>query len=161
MLSDLFVEAPGSEDKDFLKTVRGIQPESELFFSHRDKSCDVVEIRLANEEDHDDLAAIFNSQSEVLTNQFGEFFIADLIATQNKTRNNTKNNKHSGKALVAQVKEKAVGLMSLSTEIDYKLLAQNFDLEMYDNLFKSDLFNCISERISDINEEKKWQQTLE
>lgn len=45
-----------------------------------------MEIRMAREQDHDDLADIFNRQSEVLTQQFGEFFIADLIATQNLTR---------------------------------------------------------------------------
>ncbi len=74
---------------------------------------------MAQEEDHDELANIFNSQSEVLTQQFGEFFIADLIANQNQTRNNTKNNKNYGKALVAEVKGKAVGLMSLSKDIDF------------------------------------------
>lgn len=41
---------------------------------------------MAREQDHDDLAEIFNKQSEVLTKQFGEFFLADLIATQNQTR---------------------------------------------------------------------------
>jgi hypothetical protein len=45
-----------------------------------------MEIRMAREQDHDDLAEVFNRQSEVLTAQFGEFFIADLIATQNLTR---------------------------------------------------------------------------
>ena len=40
-----------------------------------------MEIRMAKEEDHDDLAEIFNRQSEVHTKEFGEFFIADLIAT--------------------------------------------------------------------------------
>jgi hypothetical protein len=49
-----------------------------------------------------------------LKKQFGEFFIADLIATQNNTRNNTKNMLNSGKALVAEVNGKAVGMMSLS-----------------------------------------------
>jgi hypothetical protein len=36
---------------------------------------------MAREEDHDDLAEVFDKQSEVLTSQFGEFFLADLIAT--------------------------------------------------------------------------------
>ena len=30
-----------------------------------------MEIRMAREEDHDDLAYIFNKQSDVLTSQFG------------------------------------------------------------------------------------------
>ena len=41
---------------------------------------------MAREEDHDDLAEIFNHQSEVQTDKFGEFFIADMIAMQNQTR---------------------------------------------------------------------------
>ena len=70
---------------------------------------------MAKEEDHDDLAEIFNKQSEVLTSQFGEFFIADLIATQNLTRRMNKGGKSEGKALVGQVGDKAIGLMSIST----------------------------------------------
>ena len=77
-----------------------------------------MEIRMAREQDHDDLAEIFNRQSEVLTSQFGEFFIADLIATQNLTRRLSKKFKAEGKAIVGQVKDKAVGLMSVSTEIE-------------------------------------------
>jgi hypothetical protein len=42
---------------------------------------DLLDIRMAREEDHDDLAAVFNRQSDVHTEEFGEFFIADLIAT--------------------------------------------------------------------------------
>lgn len=93
-----------------------------------------MEIRLAREEDQDDLAEVFNLQSELLTAQFGEFFIADLIATQNQTRNITKQFASDGKALVAQVGTKAVGLLSLSTEIDYQLLAKNYQLDTYEFL---------------------------
>jgi hypothetical protein len=71
-----------------------------------------VEIRQAKQEDHDDLAAIFNSQSETITETYGEYFIAELIAAQNDLN----------KALVAQVKDKAVGLMGLTSEVDVKLL---------------------------------------
>lgn len=67
----------------------------------------------------------------MLTSQFGEFFIADLIATQNLTRRNTKGSNSEGKAIVGQVGDKAIGLMSISTEIDYNLLNQYFDLETY------------------------------
>ena len=33
-------------------------------------------------EDHDDLVPVFNAQSEVLTERYGEFFIAELIEAQ-------------------------------------------------------------------------------
>ena len=115
---------------------------------------------MAREEDHDDLAEIFNAQSEVLTAQFGEFFIADLIANQNQTRRNTANIKSDGKALVAQVKKKAVGLMSLSTDIDYKLLGENFELEVYDNLLKSELMTAIRDRRMELNQEESWKNEV-
>jgi hypothetical protein len=34
----------------------------------------------------------------------------------------TKGNRSEGKAIVGQVRDKAIGLMSVSTEIDYSLL---------------------------------------
>ena len=72
----------------------------------------------------------------MLTSQFGEFFIADLIATQNLTRRMTRGSNPDGKAIVGQVGSKAIGLMSISTEIDYKLLNQYFDLATFDDLLK-------------------------
>jgi hypothetical protein len=36
--------------------------------------------------------------------------------------------------------------MSISTEIDYKLLATCFELETYDNLFKPELMEAIRNR---------------
>ena len=101
---------------------------------------------MAREEDHDDLAEIFNKQSDVLTSQFGEFFIAGLIATQNLTRRVTRGSISEGKAIVGQVGEKAIGLMSISTEIDYKLLNQYFELSTYDNLLKAELTSAIQAR---------------
>jgi len=57
---------------------------------------------------------------------------------------------------VGQVKDKAVGLMSVSTEIDYKLLAQCFELETYDNLFKPEFMDAIRNKREDLASEKKW-----
>lgn len=78
---------------EVLKQVIGVSVQSEIFYSTKLQVTETMEIRMAKEEDHDDLAEIFNSQSEVLTSQFGEFFIADLIATQNLTRRMTKGSK--------------------------------------------------------------------
>lgn len=105
---------------------------------------------MAREEDHDDLAYIFNKQSEVLTSQFGEFFIADLIAAQNLTRRMNRGDKSEGKAIVGQVGDKAIGLMSISTEIDYSLLNQYFELDIFENLIKNDLLEAVNNRYSEI-----------
>jgi hypothetical protein len=95
-----------------------------------------IEIRAAKQEDHDDLADVFNSQSETVTEAYGEYFIAELIASQN-ARN---------KALVAQVKDKAVGLMGLTLDVDVKLLHKCFELDAFDNLLKPEYMDAIRKR---------------
>jgi hypothetical protein len=81
------------QNREVLKRLIGVSYTSRVFYSPKSHVNEEMEIRMAREEDHDDLAEIFNKQSEVLTSQFGEFFIADLIATQNLTRRMTKGNK--------------------------------------------------------------------
>ena len=95
-----------------------------------------IEVRPAKQEDHDDLADVFNSQSETVTEAYGEYFIAELIASQND----------KNKALVAQVKDKAVGLISLTQEVDVKLLHNCFELDSFDNLLKADYMDAIRQR---------------
>jgi len=62
----------------------------------------------------------------------------------------TKGSVSEGKAIVGQVGEKAIGLMSISTEIDYKLLNQYFELSTYDDLIKTDLMAAINNRYDKI-----------
>jgi len=50
-------------------------------FSSRVNVIPYIEIRAAKQEDHDDLADVFNSQSETVTEAYGEYFIAELIAS--------------------------------------------------------------------------------
>ena len=128
--------------------MRGIHSSSSLYYSPRQKCFEYVEIRIAKQEDHDDLAEIFNRQSEVLTAQFGEFFIAELIAYQNENQ----------KALVAQVGEKAVGLMSISKDIDYQLLAEGFELDQYDNLLRSEFMEAVKDRKDEIVLAQKYEE---
>jgi hypothetical protein len=66
---------------------------------------------------------VFNSQSETITEAYGEYFITELIASQNE------GNK-------AQVKDKAIGLMGLTKEVDLKLLHKCFELDSFNNLLK-------------------------
>jgi hypothetical protein len=83
-------------------------------------------IRMARVEDHDNLVAVFNAQSEVITDVYGEYFIAELIEAQND----------ENKALVAEVDGRAVGLMCLTSDVDINVLSQCFQLDPYDNLLK-------------------------
>ena len=139
ILNDLFLQLEKKNEEILIKT-KAINPNSEIFYSHISRAMEVIEIRRATQEDHDDLAEIFDQQSQVLTEQFGEFFIAELIAAQNEEH----------KALVAQVHDSVVGLMSLSIDIEYKLLASNFELEPYDNLFHEDFMDAIRNRHEEI-----------
>jgi len=144
---ELFVECK-QRNPDILKKVRGIHKDSRLFYSPRENVFDFVEIRVAKQEDHDDLAEIFNQQSEILTTQYGDYFIAELIAYQNEDQ----------KALVAQVQDKAVGLMSISKDIDYKLLAECFDLDQYDNLLKPEFMEAVRDHREDMLKRAEYEQ---
>lgn len=62
----------------------------------------------------------------------------------------TKGSTSEGKAIVGQVGDKAIGLMSISTEIDYRLLNQYFELGTYDNLIKSDVATAINAKYNEI-----------
>ena len=77
-------------------------------------------VRDARVEDHDDLVPVFNAQSEVLTERYGEFFIAELIGAQDE-RN---------RALVAEVDGHAVGLMATSSDIEVGLLVLTLTLTL-------------------------------
>lgn len=47
---------------------------------------------------------------------------------------------------MAQVKDKAVGLMGLTKEVDLKLLHKCFELDTYDNLLKQNYMDAIRTR---------------
>ena len=119
-----------------MQGIRGIHRDSHVYFSPRLNVLPFIEVRLAQQEDHDDLADVFNSQSETITEAYGEYFIAELIAAQNA----------NNKALVAQVKDKAVGLMGLTKEVDLKLLHKCFDLDAFDNLLKAEFMDAVRAR---------------
>merc|ERR1719491_1154226 len=90
-------------------------------------------IRMARVEDHDNLVAVFNAQSEVITDIYGEYFIAELIEAQND----------ENKALVAEVDGRAVGLMCFTSDVDINVLSQCFQLDPYDNLLKPNVMRRI------------------
>jgi len=94
-----------------------------------------LNIRMAKVEDHDNLAAVFNAQSEVITEIYGEYFIAELIEAQNE----------ENKALVAEVDGRAVGLLCLTSDVDINVLSQCFQLDPYDNLLKPNYMRRVRE----------------
>ena len=95
-----------------------------LFVSSREQFIPTLKVRSALVEDYDDLIDVFESQSTSLKDQYGEFFLAELIESQNE----------NNQALVAEVDGRAVGLMNLTTEIDLTVLQNCFELGPYNNL---------------------------
>jgi hypothetical protein len=131
-----YYEEINCRNREVLKQVRGVHYNSKVFFSSRLLVLPFVEIRVAKQEDHDDLAAVFNSQSETITEIYGDYFLAELIAAQDDTN----------KALVAQVKDKAIGLLGLTSDLDVKLLHECFELDPHDNLLKPEFMDAVNKR---------------
>ena len=112
----------------------------------------IIEIRMGNEYDHDDLENIFKDQTPPeTTNQFEDFFIAKLIANQDD----------DNKVLVGQVNDKAIGMLSISTDINVNFLIKNFELETYDNLLKPDYMEAVNYKRQLIAEEKNKKLEFE
>lgn len=133
--------------REILSQVRGLHFDSQFWSSERGEVIPHLEVRPARQEDHDNLATVFNSQSEVVTSTYGEFFIAELIAAQNEV----------SRALVAQVHDKAVGLLSVSSDIDTSVLWQCFELDPYDNLLEPNYMDVVREKREVIREKRRIQ----
>lgn len=146
-IEEYFEEVP-CKNRDVLKQVRGVHYNSKIWFSSRLIVLPYVKIRQAQQEDHDDLAAVFNSQSYTVTEIYGDYFLAELIAAQDETN----------KALVAQVKDKAIGLMGFTSDVDVKLLHECFELEAYDNLFKPEFMDAVNKRREHIITQRKIEE---
>lgn len=97
---------------------------SSIFVCHRSNLLPFLGLRVAVAEDNDDLAGIFARQNETLHQRFGEFYLNDLIEAQD-SRN---------KALAIEADGSAVGLMSLSTNVDTTLLQKHYQLDVFHGL---------------------------
>lgn len=67
-------------------------------------------------EDHDDLVPIFNKQSELQPNIHQDFFLAHLIQSQDE----------NNKTLVAEVNGTAVGMLSMTTNIQLEVALSTY-----------------------------------
>jgi len=95
---DVIKERPSENENNFV-----------CYINRRVVVFPIIEIRMGNEYDYDDLENIFKDQTPPeTTNQFEDFFIAKLIANQDD----------DNKVLVGQVNDKAIGMLSISTDIN-------------------------------------------
>ena len=87
----------------------------------------ITKVRVARIEDHDDLVPIFEEQSEMLQDNFGEFFLAEHIEAQDE----------NNRAFVLEMDGRARGLLSVTTEVSADVLSEFFDLSMYNYFHRS------------------------
>ena len=94
---------------------------------HREKIIPTLSVREACVEDNEDLLPIFDAQSEVLSEQYGEFFLAEMIEMQDD----------KNKALVSlNEDDRASGLMGVSSDVELTMLQNCFQLDAFDYLVK-------------------------
>lgn len=55
-----------------------------MFLCFRSVFVPTLSIRIAKVEDHDDLAPVFNQQAAILSQIYGDFFLSELIQSQNE-----------------------------------------------------------------------------
>jgi len=101
--------------------------ESNVYICERENIIPTLNVREACVEDNEDLLPIFDAQSEVLSEQYGDFFLAEMIEVQDE----------KNKALVSLDKgDRACGLMGVSSDVELTMLQNCFHLEAFDYLVK-------------------------
>nr|XP_056718256.1 cilia- and flagella-associated protein 61 [Euleptes europaea] len=103
-----------------------VNMEYSLFMCERHHYCAQLYIRQARVEDHDDLTPLFTSQNDTLRETYGEYFLAELIEAQDD----------ENVAVVCEDEGKAVGFMSVCSEVNIQLLHECFNLGPFHGLCK-------------------------
>eukprot|EP00602_Paraphysomonas_sp_CaronLab_P013359 CAMPEP_0185043622 /NCGR_PEP_ID=MMETSP1103-20130426/43004_1 /TAXON_ID=36769 /ORGANISM="Paraphysomonas bandaiensis, Strain Caron Lab Isolate" /LENGTH=1284 /DNA_ID=CAMNT_0027583819 /DNA_START=406 /DNA_END=4260 /DNA_ORIENTATION=+ len=105
------------EEEDVLK-------KSAVYFLHRSKVLPQLQVRDARVEDNDDLLPILQSSNPNVANGQEEYFLANLIQSQDD----------QNKFFVGVHKNRPVGMLATSLNINSELLARVFSLEKYTGL---------------------------
>uniref|UniRef100_A0A8C4JX22 Cilia and flagella associated protein 61 n=1 Tax=Dromaius novaehollandiae TaxID=8790 RepID=A0A8C4JX22_DRONO len=103
-----------------------VDPNFTLLVCHRHQYYPQLYVRKARLEDHDDLMPILTRHSETLKEIYGEYFLADLLETQDE----------ENQAVVGEDGGTAVGFMSLCSQVNISLLHECFDLGPFHGLCK-------------------------
>uniref|UniRef100_A0A674BYN8 Cilia and flagella associated protein 61 n=1 Tax=Salmo trutta TaxID=8032 RepID=A0A674BYN8_SALTR len=126
----LFVAQPifsiGSAKEIPMKSLKDPGPQCSAFVCHRHNYCPRLHVRRARVEDHDDLTHIFAEQTKALTGFYGPYFLAELIEAQDDENH----------AAVCENEGTAVGFISVSGDINLKLLNECFELGPFNGLYK-------------------------
>ncbi|XP_051781521.1 cilia- and flagella-associated protein 61 [Erpetoichthys calabaricus] len=98
------------------------------FIAHRHLHFPVLRVRKARVEDHDDLIPLFTQHNSDLSAMYGDYFLAELIEAQNEQNH----------AVVCEVRGKAVGFMSVCSDVNVEMLNQCFNLKPFHGLYVPD-----------------------
>uniref|UniRef100_A0A674BZT4 Cilia and flagella associated protein 61 n=1 Tax=Salmo trutta TaxID=8032 RepID=A0A674BZT4_SALTR len=109
-----------------MKSLKDPGPQCSAFVCHRHNYCPRLHVRRARVEDHDDLTHIFAEQTKALTGFYGPYFLAELIEAQDDENH----------AAVCENEGTAVGFISVSGDINLKLLNECFELGPFNGLYK-------------------------
>ncbi|CAB1342750.1 unnamed protein product, partial [Coregonus sp. 'balchen'] len=110
-----------------MKSLKDPGPQCSAFVCHRHNYCPRLHVRRARVEDHDDLTHIFAEQTKALTECYGPYFLVELIEAQDDENH----------AAVCENEGTAVGFISVSGDINLKLLNECFELGPFNGLYKS------------------------
>jgi adenylate kinase family enzyme len=95
-----------------------------VFYLHRSKILGQLQVRSARVEDNDDLLPILQTSNPNIANGQEDYFLANLISSQNE----------SSKFFVGVYKNRPVGMLATSLDINAELLARVFALDLYPGL---------------------------
>jgi response regulator of citrate/malate metabolism len=95
---------------------------------------------------------IFEANSKEIKDTYGEFFLAELIKKCQDENN---------KALVSQYRDKVLGFIAISNEIDLSVLYKCFELEQFDYLLKPRFVELMKTRKQEIDEYNTVQKDVE
>ncbi|KAI3364620.1 hypothetical protein L3Q82_011400 [Scortum barcoo] len=100
-------------------------PQCLALICHREEHCPRVHLRPARVEDHDDIMLIFSEQTN-LASLNRPFFLAELIEAQNEENH----------CAICECDGVATSFISITSDVDLKLLNGSFDLSDFDGLYK-------------------------
>ena len=95
-----------------------------VYYIHRSKVLPQLQVREARVEDNDDLLPILQSSNPNIANGQEEYFLANLIQSQDDR----------SKFFVGVHKNRPVGMLATSLDINAELLSRVFELEPYTGL---------------------------
>lgn len=81
--------------------------------------------RKAIEEDNDDIVPLIENVSKSFKELYGEFYISEIIRTPLH---------ENRQILIAEYREKIVGVLLINRKLNYRIVNYNFDLECYKGL---------------------------